>query len=121
MSLHDIDDLTGAIREIARVLLPAGHLCVAMVHPFASAQDPAAMHTQLTVVRQPYLVERRYEDHMERDGLRMSFISMHRPLSVYVSACSGAGLALTALREFGNKSIPWLLSARFEKIASAPR
>jgi hypothetical protein len=79
------------------------------------------MHTQLTVVRQPYLVERRYEDHMERDGLRMSFISMHRPLSVYVSACSGAGLALTALREFGNKSIPWLLSARFEKIASAPR
>src|SRR6266508_1607388 len=33
MSLGDIDDMAGAVREMARVLEPGGRLCVAVVHP----------------------------------------------------------------------------------------
>jgi hypothetical protein len=34
----------------------------------------------------PYLEPRRYADHVKRDGLTMTFTSMHRPLRAYVSA-----------------------------------
>ena len=40
------------------------------------------------MVREPYLNERRFEDHVEREGLEMTFVSTHRPLSAYVSASS---------------------------------
>jgi SAM-dependent methyltransferase len=47
MSLQDVDDLEGALRESARVLEPGGRLCVAIVHPINSAgafesDDPAS-------------------------------------------------------------------------------
>lgn len=116
MSLQDVDDLGGTVREIARVLRTGGWLCVAMVHPFASAEDPDSMHTHTPRVSRPYLDTRRYEDHMERDGLAMTFVSMHRPLGEYVNACAREGLLMTALDEFGAKPIPWLLTARFEKV-----
>ena len=37
MSLQDVTDAAGAIREAARVLEPGGHLCLAVVHPLGSA------------------------------------------------------------------------------------
>src|SRR3954454_23200642 len=37
MSLQDIDDFEGAIREAARVLEPGGKFCIAIVHPLNSA------------------------------------------------------------------------------------
>ncbi len=43
------------------------------------------MHREYSVVSQSYLAGRRTEDHMERDGLAMTFSSMHRPLSRYLS------------------------------------
>ncbi len=46
----------------------------------------------------------------------MTFESMHRPLGAYLSACFDAGFVLSALSEHGNKPIPWLLAARFEKV-----
>ncbi len=116
MSLHDVDDLHGTITETSRVLRPGGDFCVAMVHPFASAQDPSTMHTHHPTVSEPYLRERRFEDRVERDGLAMTFVSAHRPISAYISALAEAGLMLTNLREFGTKPIPWLLVARFEKL-----
>jgi SAM-dependent methyltransferase len=116
MSLHDVDDLHGAIVEASRVLRPGGDFCVAMVHPFASAQDPSTMHTHHPTVTESYLRERRFEDRVERDGLAMTFVSAHRPLSAYMSAFAEGGLMLTALREFGTKPIPWLLVARLQKV-----
>jgi ubiquinone/menaquinone biosynthesis C-methylase UbiE len=114
MSLHDVDDLGAAIGEAARVVRPGGALCVAMVHPFASAQE-GGVRTHAPVFNEPYLSERRYVDRAERDGLEMTFVSMHRPLGTYLSACFDAGFVLSSFAEFGNKPIPWLLVARFEK------
>jgi hypothetical protein len=65
---------------------------------------------------EPYLRERRYEDHVEREGWSMTFVSQHRPLSTYITAFADAGLVLDALREFGSRPIPWLLVARLEKV-----
>ncbi len=41
----------------------------------------------------------------------MARVSAHRPLSTYVAGLGGAGLAITAVREFGSREIPWLLVA----------
>ena len=120
MVLQDVDDLDRTSTEIARVLRPGGSLCLAIVHPFASAQDPAAFRTgEPLPITAPYLVERRYRDRAVRDGLSMTFVSDHRPLSRYVGALASAGLAITALREFGARPIPWLLVCRALKLSHA--
>jgi SAM-dependent methyltransferase len=123
MSLHDVDDLRSTVVEVARVLRPGGQLCVAMLHPFATAQDPHAWRAAQDsttrpdpgVVSQPYLIERGFEDRVERAGLEMTFVSTHRPLGARVSAFVDAGLLLAGLREFGTRPIPWLLVARLER------
>jgi SAM-dependent methyltransferase len=117
MSLLDVDDLTGTVAEAARILRPGGRLCVAIVHPFDSAQYPNSEHTDQPTISRPYLEPRRYEVHVDRDGLAMTFVSVHRPLSSYVAAGAAAGLVMTTLREFGPRPIPWLLTAVFEKPA----
>ena len=116
MSLQDIDDLSSAVHEAARVLRAGGQFCIAIVHPFASAEDRATWGTEAAQLSEPYLRERRYEDHVEREGSSMIFVSQHRPFSAYVAAFADAGFMLTALREFGNRPIPWLLVARLEKM-----
>ena len=115
MSLLDVDDFTGAVSEIGRVLRPGGTLCLAVVHPFASAQDVSGMHTGAFRVSDPYLDQRRYIDSIERDGLAMTFTSMHRPLSAYTSALFANGMAITALTEGGAGTVPWLLALRAER------
>jgi ubiquinone/menaquinone biosynthesis C-methylase UbiE len=118
MVLQDVDDLDSTTHEIARVLKPGGSLCMAIIHPFASAQDPAAFHTgKPSPITDPYFVERRYEDKAERNGLTMTFVSEHRPLSRYVSALTSSGLVVTAMREFGVQAIPWLLVCRAVKLS----
>jgi SAM-dependent methyltransferase len=112
MSLHDIDDFAGAIRETARVLDRDGQLCIAVVHPFITAQDDDTVHTDEFRVSRPYLRARRYEDHAERNGLRMTFVSMHRPLSAYVTELARNGLVVTGLAEHGDRAVPWLLVLR---------
>ena len=121
MSLLDVDEFERSVSEIGRVLRPDGRLCLAVVHPFASAQDVSSMHTDDFRVSEPYLGQRRYTDCMERDGLAMTFTSMHRPLSAYTSALFANGLAITALTEGGTGTVPWLLALRADKLPREPR
>jgi SAM-dependent methyltransferase len=116
MSLLDFDDFAGAVAEIGRVLRPGGHVCLAVVHPFISAQDEDSLRTGAFRFSRPYLETRRYTDRVERDGLGMTFSSMHRPLSAYTGALFGQGMVISALSEGGNGVIPWLLAMRAEKI-----
>jgi hypothetical protein len=87
------------------------------VHPFISALDEETMHGPSFCFSRPYLESRRYTDQIERDGLAMTFSSMHRPLSAYTSALFGQGMVMTALTEGGDGVIPWLLAMRAEKFA----
>jgi SAM-dependent methyltransferase len=100
MSLHDVDDMSAAVREAARVLDAGGRLIAAVVHPFNTAgrfetREPDAPF----VIRESYFERRRYKDVIERDGLRMTFESRHWTLEDYVSALVDAGLTIDALRE----------------------
>jgi len=96
MSLQDLDDLARGIAEVARVLRPGGVICASIVHPMASA---LGFDTRNAVLESSYFSERRYVTDAARAGLRMSFASVHRPLSAYTDALEENGFALEALRE----------------------
>jgi SAM-dependent methyltransferase len=115
MSLLDIDDFGGAISETARVLHPGGQFCMAVPHPFDTAGDPQLPDHELFRFSRPYQQPRRYEDHFERDGLAISIVSMHRPLSAYTAALFSNKMVITELREGGNRNLPGLLAIRAEK------
>ena len=100
LSLHDMDDMPGAIAEAARVLVPGGRLCAAVVHPinsggkFESSTPDAAF-----IIRESYFAQRQYADAVERDGLSMTFTSHHRPMEAYFDALERAGLLVERLVE----------------------
>lgn len=100
MSLHDVDDMPVAVGEMSRVLGPGGVLCLAIVHPINSAgqfdgRDEDARFT----IDGSYLESHRYQETAEREGLRMTFTSRHRPLHDYFAAMASAGFTVEALRE----------------------
>jgi SAM-dependent methyltransferase len=100
MSLHDVEAMPTAVREIARVLEPGGRLCLAVVHPINSAgrfETDAA--DAPFVIKRDYLSAFTYADMVERDGLSMTFHSQHRPIESYFLALEGADLLIEALRE----------------------
>lgn len=107
LSLHDMDDMEGAVREAARVLAGGGRLCAAIVHPINSggrfeSRAPDAPF----VMRDPYFATRRYSDVVERDGLRMTFTSIHRPIEAYLAAFEAAGLLIERLAEVPDLTAP---------------
>lgn len=101
MSLQDVDDLDGVMHEIARVLVPTGRLCLAIIHPMVSVgefADPDDLTADF-VIRRPYPVHEHLVELFERNGLSMVFHTMHRPLSAYTSALERAGFVLESVRE----------------------
>lgn len=98
--LMDVDDVPGALREIARVLRPSGTLFISIVHPIADiGRFQGAGPDASFVIDGRYFERRRFEDVEERDGLRMRFAGWTQPLEAYAAALESAGLAITALRE----------------------
>jgi SAM-dependent methyltransferase len=89
MSLHDMEDLARAVAEIARVLESGGRFCLAIVHPLN--RPPEALDD--------YFEEHRFADDFERDGLRMTFEGIDRPLEAYPCALTRAGFLIEELRE----------------------
>jgi SAM-dependent methyltransferase len=100
MCLHDVDDLAGATAEIGRVLARGGRLCAAIVHPVNSAgnfqgREPDAPF----VISGSYADPAPVADTVDRDGIRLTFHSEHRPLEAYSRALEAAGLLTEAIRE----------------------
>jgi SAM-dependent methyltransferase len=99
-SLMDIDDMPGAVCEVARVLEPGGRFCVCVTHPLADAgrfesREPDAAF----VLSGSYFGRRRFEETFARDGLTMTFRGWCYPFEEYSLAFEAAGLAIEALRE----------------------
>jgi SAM-dependent methyltransferase len=100
MSLHDMDAMAAAVREIARVLEPGGRFCVAIVHPINSAGRFESERADAQfIIKGDYLRTHHYSDTVERDGRSMTFHSQHRPLESYFLALEEAGFIVEALRE----------------------
>lgn len=94
MSLQDMDDAAGAVREAARVLAPAGQVVAAFVHPLASAQlgcEPA--------LQRSYFDVQRTLDEVDRDGIAFAFHQMHRPLHAWFALFFDAGFVIEDVRE----------------------
>ena len=90
-----IDDVYGAIDEVARVLRPGGRFSFFLNHPLLQTPgsgwisdhtiDPPESYWRIG----PYLVEQDSVEQVER-GVFIRFL--HRPLSVYLNALTDAGL-----------------------------
>lgn len=99
-SLMDVDDMSAAVREAARVLVSGGTLAVSVTHPITDAgsfqgSDPGSPF----VIPGNYLGRRRYEGTFERDGLVMTFRGWCYPLEDYSRALEDAGFRIERLRE----------------------
>lgn len=110
MSLQDIDDYAGAIREAARLLGSGGRLCAAIVHPLQSVFDfddqvvedaprPSASAGPGFFYARPYFETARLAEVIERDGIRMRYHSEHRPMEAYARAFEDAGFLIESIRE----------------------
>lgn len=107
LSLQDVDDIHGALREAARVLVPGGRLRTAVVHPINSGGDFASREPDAVFeIRTPYLEDRRYSDTFERDGLPMTFASIHRSLERVAGAILAAGLLIDHVAEVTDTAAP---------------
>jgi SAM-dependent methyltransferase len=100
MSLQDVDDMPGAIHEAGRVVERGGAFCLSIVHPINSAGRFESLDADARfVIHNSYLEAHRYRDSIERDGLRMTFNSLHWPLEAYFRALQGSGFVVEALTE----------------------
>jgi SAM-dependent methyltransferase len=115
MSLLDIDDLSSAVAEIERILRPTGQVVASLVHPSVSMFDPARMREGDLRMPAPYRTHRTVVDRIERDGLAMTFNSIHRPLTDYLGPFLASGFAITGLAEAGDGPVPWCLAFRAER------
>jgi len=106
MSLHDIDDLDSAVRGIVRVMRPDATFAAAIVHPINSAGTFESREADAVFRMAAYLDEWTYTDAVERDGLRMTFTSRHRPLQAYFAALEDAGLTVDRLVEVPDTTAP---------------
>ena len=112
MSLQDMDDPEGAVREAWRVLEPGGRLCLALVHPINSGgKFETDDEDSPFVIRESYFERRRYVDRLERDGLEMTFTSDHRPLEGWLLPLVDTGFLIESMRE-----IPGAHRARWKRI-----
>lgn len=129
LTLVDIADFRAAIREMCRVLKPAGSLLIANLTGFTSAcaahgwvKDDEGQRLHFPVDR--YLDEFSFE--LEWRGIRIR--NWHRPLAAYMSAFLQAGLQLTyfaepeassgdtAQREV-HRRVPWFVVMEWRKPA----
>jgi SAM-dependent methyltransferase len=117
-----IDDMDGAISEVARVLRPGGKFLFLLNHPLLQA--PGSGWIDDTILEEqywrigPYLVEDDSLEEVEK-GVWIRFI--HRPLSRYVNAMAASGLLIT--RMFEPAPPPGFLAraAEYRDAATIPR
>lgn len=110
MVLMDLDDMDAGLRELYRVLQPGGALVAPVVHPLNSAGEfvPQDGGEDAPYLIRSYRERRRYSDTIERNGLPMTFNSIHLTLEDYWRALRNAGFVVTDLAEgYEDESPRW--------------
>jgi SAM-dependent methyltransferase len=107
MSLMDMEDMAGGVSEMARVLDRDGLLVAAVVHPINSAgQFIPREGDDAPFVIESYLDSRPYEDYLERDGLEITFHSLHHTLEDFSRAFEGGGFLIRRVCELYDDENP---------------
>jgi SAM-dependent methyltransferase len=99
-SLMDMDGMSEAVGEAARVLVSGGQFCISITHPIIDAgafsgREPDAPF----VIAGSYLGRRRFEGTFERAGLIMTFRGWCYPLEEYARALERAEMQIDRIRE----------------------
>jgi SAM-dependent methyltransferase len=98
--LMDVQDVPGTVKEIRRVLRPAGMLVISIVHPLSDHGRFATTEaTSPFVIQDDYFDWKWIEGTEQRDGLQMHFAGWSGPLEAYTTALEDAGFAIASLRE----------------------
>ncbi len=107
MSLQDMDDMPGAVAEVARVLEPGGRLCLAVVHPMNGVGQFASKAADAPfVIPGDYFDRRTYADRVERDGLQLTFHQHHWTVGDWFETLLGTGLSIERVRETTSPAEP---------------
>ncbi len=93
--LMDVDDLSSAMTEAARVLRPGGRLMLGVVHPMADHHFLRGQDIDPGDYFDTHLMETR----VETRGLPMHFRGWRRPLSAYFAALHKTGLLVCNVNE----------------------
>ncbi len=117
MTLHDVSDLDGALREAARALETAGALCLTIVHPVASGGDFESADDDARFVLDSYFPSRVRRAPLLDDEVEQ----FHRPLETYVSSLHRAGFVVEGMRETptarrASGRVPMFLHLRARKV-----
>src|ERR1022692_3907351 len=100
LTLHDIDDMAGAVAEIGRVLAPGGRLCAAIVHPVNSAGSFQGSGAEAPfVISGSYLEPARLSTVVDRGGIQIPSHGGPRPLAAFGGALEAAAFLMEAIRE----------------------
>ena len=104
MSLQDLDNMPGAVQEIARVLEDDCLLVLAIVHPMYSSGRFSRTGTgekpaNSFVIKPSYLESERVISTDVHGSLRVTLFREHRPLQVYTEALIDAGFNIEKLIE----------------------
>jgi len=97
-----IDDVDGALAEVARVLRPGGRFVFCLNHPLLQTPGSGWIDDQILDPPEqywrigPYLTEQAVVEQVEK-GVFIRFV--HRPLSRYVNAMADVGLVLERMLE----------------------
>ncbi len=119
MSLMDVGDYPGAIREAHRVLRPGGELVMSITHPCFTP-----LGARWLPDRSAYLVDRYFERASEPEKItarfRVPVLRHHRPLEDFIAAPLAAGFALTRFEEPKPTPEELTRSPRFERLLRIP-
>jgi ubiquinone/menaquinone biosynthesis C-methylase UbiE len=123
MSLMDVEDYPGSIREIARVLRPDGELLMSITHPCFQARVSRWIKDERG---QPmfFAVDHYFDRVAWEEPLAAEFtkpvLRRHRPLEDYMTAPLAAGLTLQEFREPVPTDEDLKKSRRFWKLKRVP-
>lgn len=119
-----IDDVDGAIADVARVLRPGGTFLFLLNHPLLQTPDSGWIDDQIIEPPEqywrigPYLIEQATVEEVQKDVF-IRFI--HRPLSRYLNALAEHGLLLHEMREPAPPEGFLAQAPQFRDAATVPR
>jgi hypothetical protein len=123
MSLMDVEDYCGAIREINRVLRLGGELVMSITHPCFSA--PISEWVRDTDGELRYFAVDRYFDRVVWEekitpAFQALVLRRHRPLEDYMGAPLSCGFVLRQFQEPSATDFELTQSRRFRKLLRIP-
>jgi 2-polyprenyl-3-methyl-5-hydroxy-6-metoxy-1,4-benzoquinol methylase/8-oxo-dGTP pyrophosphatase MutT (NUDIX family) len=123
MSLMDVEDYAGSIREVHRVLVPGGELVMSITHPCFSAPVAEWIH-DATGTPRAFSVDRYFERTVWDSLIARTFsapvLRRHRPLEDFMNEPLQAGFELREFREPSATADDLRKSIRFTHLTRIP-